>query len=216
MFGLSAASAAALAIGTVGVGISSASAAGAFNSPVDKWVPTPQEMEAARRSKEIFGLSQELQRPLDALARKDLEYMNSPAGFEQAASLGANDFFRGKDINAPINSAAATSGGPGSGRWWSGLYDTKTALDTGLYDANVGGRLTGLNKYVIGTNQFLGRRTGDLNAGLGAMTSGGQQAAQAQADRISAQIGRNIATSSAISGIGNTMIGAASGIAGKK
>jgi hypothetical protein len=205
---------AALTVGGIGLGLSAASAAGAFNGKVDNWMPTPQEMEAARRSKQVFALSQELQQPLDGLARKDLEYMNSPAGFEQAASLGVNDFFRGKDINAPINSAAPTSGGPGSGRWWSGLSDTKTALDSGLYGANVGGRLTGLNKYVTGTNQFLGRRAGDLNAGLSAMTSGGQQSAQAQADRISAQIGRNVATSSAMSGLGNTMIGAASGIAG--
>lgn len=214
MFGLSAASAAALAVGTVGIGLSSASAAGAFNKPVDKWVPTPQEMEAARRSREVFGLSQDLQRPLDALTRKDLEYLKSPAGFEQAAGAGVNDFFHGKDINAPIASAAASSGGPGSGRWWGSLYDTKAGLNGGLYEANVSGRMTGLNKAITGTNQFLGRRVGDLNAGLSAETSGGQQAAQAQADRINAQIARNVATSSAMSGLGNTMIGAASGLAG--
>lgn len=199
------------AVTVAGIGLSAASAAGAFNGKVDKWMPTPQEMEAARRSKQTFALSQEIQKPLDTMARKDLEYMKSPAGFEQAASVGANDFFHGKDINAPIVNAAATSGGPGSGRWWGALYDTKAGINGGLYDANVGGRLTGLNNYVTATNQFLGRRVGDLNAGLGAETSGGQQAAQAQADRISAQIARNVATSSAMSGLGNTLIGAGMG-----
>lgn len=210
MFGFSAA-----ALAVTGIGLSAASAAGAFNGKVDNWMPTPEEMEAAKWSKKTFGLSQELQQPLDRMVREDLKYLQSPEAMERAAGENVNNFFANTNMAAPIQSAAATSGGPGSGRWWDSLYDTKAGVTRGLYDANVSGRLTGLNNSISATNQFLGRRSQDLGTGLGAMTSGGQQSAQAQADRISGQIARNVATSSAMSGLGNTMIGAGMGLAGK-
>lgn len=200
------------AAAVVGVGLSAASAAGAFNGPVDKWTPTPQETEAADWSKRVFGLGQKIQKPLDAQARKDLAYLKSPAGMNESASSALNTAWSSNpDIMAPTQNAAATSGGPGSGRWWGSLYDTKANLNRGLYGAEVAGRLGGLNNYTANTEQFLGRRVGDLNSGLSTMTTGGQVAAQAQADRIGAQIQRNLAISSAVSGIGNSLIGAGMG-----
>lgn len=202
-------------VGTIGLGMSAASAAGAFNGPVDKWTPTPQEMAAAKKAKEVFALGQDIQKPLDVGARQDIKYLGSPTGMNEGAGNGlASAWSANPDVSAPVQNAALTSGGPGSGRWWGALYDTKTNLNRGLYGAEVAGRLGALNSYTNDMSQYLGRKTGDLNSGLAAMTSGGAQAAQAQADRINAQVQRNVAMSSAMSGLGNTMIGAATGLAG--
>ena len=79
MFGLSASAVFAIGAGTslVGTGLSMASAAGAFNGPTDKWMPTPEEMEAAKWSKKTFDLSQKLGTQADALTRKELEDLKS-------------------------------------------------------------------------------------------------------------------------------------------
>lgn len=216
-FGLSAAGMAAVVVGTTGVGLSAASAAGAFNGPVDNWSPTPQELTAAKWSKATFNLGQDLQKPLDAIARRDISYLGSPEGLTAAAGTGLNNAWRGMgDLTEAPTAISARSGGPGSGQFWGQMWDTKAALGQGLYGADVAGRMGGLNEYIGSTNTYLGRKSRDLSTGLGAMTSGGQQAAQAQADRINAQVAQNVATASAMSGLGNTMIGAGVGMFGAK
>jgi hypothetical protein len=64
------------------------------------------------------------------------------------------------------------------------------------------------------TGQFLGRRTADLKSGLNGMTSGGQQAAEAQASRIQSQVQNNIASNQAMGQLGGTI--ASVGMAGYK
>ena len=46
-----------------------------------------------------------------------------------------------------------------------------------------------------------------IQGGLGMMTQGAGQAQQAQANRINAQVQNNVATSSAMSGLGGAMVG---------
>lgn len=202
-------------VGAAGLGMSAASAAGAFNGPVDKWTPTPQEMEAAKWSKNVFGLGQSLQAPLDAAAKKSLSQLGSNTGLGMSADAAVNSTWaNGGDVMGAPSVVAARSGGPGSGQFWGQLWEDKANLNRGLYGADVSGRMAGLNQYLTSTNQYLGRKAGTLGSGLNAMTTGGQQAAQAQADRINAQIAQNVATTSAMSGLGNTMMGVGMGMGG--
>lgn len=195
------------AMAVVGVGMSTASAAGAFGGKVDKWTPTPQEMEASKWATNVFNLGRQIQNPLDASSRNDLKFLDSPEALDMgqglAVSNAAKQLYPEQEIN--ISNAAQSSGGPGSGRWWGSVWDAKTALNKGLTDSAVQGRLGAVNNYLTRTSQFLDRRTNDLNSGLGGMTTGGQQAADAQANRIQAQLTNKIAANQAMGQLGGTL-----------
>lgn len=203
------------AVAAIGIGLSAASAFGAFGGKVDKWAPTPQEMEAAKWAKNVYNLGRDIQVPLDELARKDLTYLGSDAAANQAQGLAVSDAAGGLypqlDQNALV--AAQASGGPGSGRWWDTVKDSKAGLNRGLTTASVQGRLGALNNYMTRTGQFLDRRTADLKSGLAGMTSGGQQAADAQAARIQGQVANKIAANQSMGQIGGmlTSVGMAGG-----
>lgn len=203
-----------IAAGTAvaGLGISAASAAGAFSSPVEKSVPTPAEMRAAKEARAVYNLGRDIQTPLDQLARKDLQYLGSNQALDQAGSMGVNELWRQMGpIGQQLGSTAAASGGPGSGRWWGQLGQGTSAIGAGVQQANLQGRIGGLNQYIARQGQFLDRRSKDLDAGLGAMTSGGTQAMQNQANRINTQVQNNIATSQAMSSLGGSLMGVGMG-----
>ena len=197
-----------------GLGMSAAGAAGAFNGPVDKRYPTAEELSAARDAKKTYQLGREIQTPLDRMARADLKYLGSDQALTNAGAMGANELWQqaGPQFGVGLQQVAAQTGGPGSGRFWSQLGQGTSALDAGIRQANLQGRIGGLNQYIARNNQFLDRRAKDLDAGLGAMTSGGQQAMQNQNARINAQVQNNIAASQAMSSIGGTMVGMGSGM----
>ena len=212
VFGLSAAGIAAATVGAVGVGMSAAGAAGAFSSKVDQQGPTLEEMSAARDAKKVYRMGKELQQPVDALARNDLKYLSSNQAMDNAGSMGVNQFWQqaGPQLGAGLQGVAAQSGGPGSGRYWSQLGQGTTMLNAGLQQANMQGRLGGMNQYLAKNQQFLGRRVDDLNEGLGMMTSGGAQAQQNKQNRISAQVANNVAANQAAGQIGGSLMAAGS------
>lgn len=217
MFGLSAAAVAGIGLGTsvIGTGLSMASAAGAFNGPVDKWQPTPEEMEAAKWSKKTFDLSQKLGTQADALTRKELEDIKSAEYAQDLENRQVNQFWgQAGDFSGPLTAAAQSSGGPGSGRWLNTVKDLNAGVNRGVYQAKIAGQLAPLEDYTTGLTGFVGRRAQDLRGGLGAMTSGGNASADAQAQKIQGQVANNIATSQAISGIGGSIAGVGSGLMG--
>lgn len=196
------------AVAVAGLGLSAASAAGAFGGKVDKWAPTPQEMEAAKWATNTFNLGRRIQNPLDASSRQDLKYLESPEAMDQGQGLAvsnvASQLYPAQEAN--LQKVAASSGGPGSGRWWGSLWDSQSEINKGLTGAAVQGRLGALNNYVSRTGQFLDRRTTDLNSGLAGMTSGGQQAADAQANRIQAQLASKIAANQSMGQMGGALM----------
>lgn len=197
---------AALAVSAVGVGLSAASAAGAFSGSVDQRGPTPEEMSAARDAKKAYRLGREIQTPLDALAREDLKYLNSDQALANAGAAGVNQVWRqAGNMGQGLNAVAAASGGPGSGRWWGQAGQMASGLDSALQGAQLQGRIGGMNQAMARQGQFLGRRTNDLQTGLGGMTSGGAQAAANQNARIQAQIQNNIAANQAMGQLGGAL-----------
>lgn len=200
---------ASLGLTAVGVGMSAASAAGAFNGKVDSWQPTMEERATAKRSKRLFKLGQELQRPLDELARADMKQLKSPAEFARQAGAATNQVMGQADpaIRAGLNQAAATSGGPGSGRFMAQLGTSGAALDSGLTEANARGRMGALQGYMGRSGQYLDRMTNDLNTGMGLMESGATNAANRQAARINAQVSNNMARNQAMGQLGGSLIG---------
>lgn len=200
-------SVASLAVTAVGVGMSAAGAAGAFNGPVDAWQPTPEEQELAKRSERLFNFGRKLQRPLDALAKKDLQYMRSPAAFAREAGAATNQVMGQADpaIRAGLNQAAATSGGPGSGRFMAQMGTSSAALGSGLTEANARGRMSALQGYMGRSGQYLDRMTGDLNTGMSLMEQGATQSADRQASRINAQVSNNMARNQAMGQLGGSL-----------
>lgn len=201
-------SAASLAVGVAGLGMSAASAAGAFSSSVDQSGPTMAEQQAAKDARATYNLGRKIQVPLDAMARKDLAYLGSGQALDTAGGDGVNQFWRQLGpLGQQLAPYANASGGPGSGRWMNQLGQGAASLSNGLQAANVQGRIGGLNNYLARQGQFLGRRTNDLEVGLGTMTSGGAMAAQNQAATRQMQIQNNIAANQAMGQIGGTMVG---------
>lgn len=202
-----------LGLMAVGTGVSVASSAGAFNGSVDKPTPTGEEMAAAKDARATYNLGRKIQSPLDALSRQDLRYLGSDQALANAGGQSVNQYWgQLGPLGQQLHQTAARSGGPGTGAFWSQLGQGTAGLDAGVRAANMQGRLGGMNQYLARQGQFLNRRTGDLQTGLGIMSMGGAQAQQAQQARIQAQINSNIATSQAMSSIGGSIAGLGSGM----
>lgn len=198
----------AVGIGAVGVGISGASAAGAFNHKVDKFQPTPQELDAAAKSKKLFQFGQDLQRPVDALAREDLGRLKSPGQYDRAAGEATSAVMDQADpmLRARLDQAAESSGGPGSGRWFARLGTAGSGLAGGLQEAKAGGRLGTLQNYLGRSGQYLDRMTGDVNTGMGLMEKAAGSAAERQGQRINAQVLDNQGRNQAIGQLGGSLV----------
>lgn len=215
VFGASAAAIAAgsLAVGVAGLGVSAASAAGAFNGPVEKRLPTPGEIAAGKEAQAVYQIGRKIQAPLDRMAREDLQYLGSNAAMRNAGELGVDQMWqRTGQLGQGLQQEASRSGGPGSGRFFGQLGQGAAAIDSGVRQANLQGRMGGLNEYMARQGQFLNRRTNDLQTGLATMSTGGVQAAQNQNARIQAQVNNNIATNQAVGQVGGSMMGV--GLAG--
>lgn len=202
-------------IGAIGVGMSAASAAGAFSGSVDKPIPTGEELDALKAARQSYALGRKIQSPLDALSRQDLRYLGSDQALANAGSEGVNAMWRqAGPVGSGLYEAAAASGGPGSGRFWGQMGNGMAALDSGVRQANVQGRLGGLNQYLARQGQFLARRTNDLKTGMDTMTVGAAQAAANQNARIQAQVQSNIAANQAMGQLGGALTSFGMGMAG--
>ena len=221
VFGLSTA----LAVGTaaVGVGLSAAGAAGAFDGKVDKFEPTPEELEAAKRSRELFEFGQRLQRGSDQTARKDLATLKSAGEFNRKRGEGASTAVGQitPTLQAGLSEAGRSSGGPGSGRWASQLGVTGAMLDAAKREGATRGGNEALRGYIGRRGQYLERLTGDVDTGMNLMEQGAQSAQQRQAERINAQVGQNLARGQAIGQMGGALtsvgmagLGGMGGVAG--
>lgn len=200
-------------VGVAGLGMQAAGAAGAFNGPVQKAIPTKQDYENVKAARDVYNIGRKIQSPLDALARQDLRYLGSDQALASAGSQAVNQqWAQMGPLGQQLNQVAAQSGGPGSGRFWGQLGQGTAALDSGVRQANVQGRMGGLNQYIARNGQFLARRSRDLDAGLGAMITGGAQSAQNQMMNIQQQMANNAATSQAMGGLGGSMAGAGMGV----
>ena len=199
----------AVAGAVISAGMQGATASGAFDKNVPTAVPTRQEYEGVKAARDAYNVGRKIQQPLDALAREDLQYLGSNVGVANAGSQGVNQFWRQAGPIGQQLAPTATLAGPGSGRFWGQMGQGANALGAGIREANVMGRLGGLNQYMARSGQFLTRRARDLDKGLGAMVTGGAQSAQNQMLTIQNQMANNAATAQAMGGLG----GAAGGLA---
>ena len=207
----------------VGVGLSAAGAAGAFDGKVDKFEPTPEELEAAKRSRELFEFGQRLQRGSDQTARKDLATLKSAGEFNRKRGEGASVAVGQitPTLQAGLSEAGRSSGGPGSGRWASQLGVTGAMLDAAKREGATRGGNEALRGYIGRRGQYLERLTGDVETGMNLMEQGAQSAQQRQAERINAQVNQNLARGQAVGQIGGALtsvgmagLGGVGGLAG--
>lgn len=191
----------------VGVGLSAAGAAGAFNGEVDKFEPTPEELEAAKRSRELFEFGQRLQRGSDQTARQDLATLKSAGEFNRKRGEGASTAVGQitPTLQAGLSEAGRSSGGPGSGRWASQLGVTGAMLDAAKREGATRGGNEALRGYIGRRGQYLERLTGDVDTGMNLMEQGAQSAQQRQAERINAQVNQNLARGQAMGQIGGAL-----------
>lgn len=194
--------------GIIGMGLSAASAAGAFNGPVDSRGPTPEELEATKLSKKVFKFSENLQKPIDALARKDLNTLKSPsqANLQEGTAVNAAMGADSPALERSLSDAATGSGGPGSGRFAARLGTAGAQLGSDVTKAKASGRITAIQDYLARSGQYVDRKSNDLETGMGLVQSGGDAAASRQAARIGAQVQRNIGTNQAIGQLGGSMM----------
>lgn len=198
----------AVGVAAVGVGISGLSAGGVFNGKVDKWQPTQQELDATAQSRKLFKFGQDLQRPVDALSREDIQRLRSPGqqAMQGGAATSAVMDQAAPVINGALERTAVESGGPGSGRWFAQLGTAGGELNSGLRSANAAGRLGAVQSATGRAGQYLDRMTGDVQTGMGLMEQAAGQAANRQADRINAQVQNNMARNQAMGQLGGAML----------
>lgn len=203
-------------IGGAGLAMSGASAAGAFGKNPQKYMPTPQELEAAKASNQMYQLGKQIQDPVNTAARGDLQWLQSP----EAASFGANDAVNGMWANSGpafqggLQRSIGRTNGPSSGAFLSGVSTGANALDNASHGANVQGRMGALGESVNRTGQFLGSRTKTAQSGLNAMVTGGQQASDLEMSRISSEIQNKIAANQAMGQLGGSMMSLGAGLYG--
>lgn len=166
---------AALGVTAVGVGISAASAAGAFNSPVDSYGPTNEELKAQGINDQVFRQGQEWQKQLDPISWNRLDqglantiqqgnylqqYQSRLGGLKRELNtLGGQNFYQDA-ANRSVNQAwqqmpnmdkvvasSARSGGPGSGQFFAGLGSMTNSMDAATRGANLQGRMGYLDQY---------------------------------------------------------------------
>ena len=178
VFGLSGAALAAGTVAVAGLGVSAASAAGAFNKKVDSSGPTPQEIEATRQAQRVYEQGKRWQSQLDPLylqrldqnleqlyghagqlgvLRKDLNKMNKGSQYAAAGDRAVNEVWANTPpMQDQLQTASAGSGGPGSGRAMSAVISGATGLDRAIRSGNTSGRLGHLGEYTQRRGQFGG------------------------------------------------------------
>lgn len=194
-------------MGIVGAGLSAASAAGAFNGRVDSAGPTPEELEAAYISRKVFNFGHKIQKRMDSLAKGDLATLKSNEQTDLQEGNAVNNVMRGSSpaMMASLSRSAASSGGPGSGRFAATLGTNGAKIGADVTTAKAGGRVGAIGDYLTRSGQFVDRKTQDLGTGMSLVQGGADAAASRQAARIGAQVQNNIATNKAMGQIGGAL-----------
>lgn len=166
-----------------GLGLSAASAAGAFSSKVDPRTATPEELEAQRYNQQVFDQGQQWQKQLDPLSWQRLDtglestiqqanflqqYQNRLGGLKkELRTLGGQDYYQAAADRAvneawgqypqaqhQLASTAARSGGAGSGAYLSQLGGLASGMDSAVRSAGVKGRMGYLADYAQRRSQY--------------------------------------------------------------
>jgi hypothetical protein len=160
---------AALAVSAVGVGMSAASAAGAFSSKVDSSGPTPEEIKAMELNRQAYEQGRFWQQQLDPMMNRrlnaerdylkqtnqrtselgqELRGLNDARYYDQAADRAVNQTWQGyPQALQGVQQTASRSGGPGSGAFMSRMGDLNIGMESAVRGANAQGRLGYLNEH---------------------------------------------------------------------
>jgi hypothetical protein len=186
-----------------------------------------------RRLKDDLGFLKQTNQRTAELGQ-ELRGLRGENDFQGAADRGVNQLWQQMPaMQQGMTAVANRSGGPGSGQAMAAMGTTATGIDAALRGTNAQGRMGYLNEYNQRRNQMgqvYGQQTQRvggfrdqalsrfddyrerLGTGLNLVTGGGQQAAANQNARINAQVQNNMATSSAMSSIGGSLMGAGMGM----
>ena len=163
--------------------------------------------------------------------KRELGELGSGQRFQMAADQATNQAW----ANIPdAGQNAARRGGVGSGQFFAGLGTQGNAMDAAVKGANVGGRLGWLDQtqkfrerygqqreqfgqrldafgnqvasQLAATQGLYGDYADRLQTGIGLMNQGAGQAAQAQQNRINAQVANNRATNQAMGQLGGSLM----------
>ena len=166
-----------------GLGMSAASAAGAFNSKVDSFGPTNEELAAAKYNQQVFDQGQQWQKQLDPVyldrldkglesamqqaaylkgyqgrltgLGRELKGLDSQQNYQAAANRAVNQTWSGfPQAQQQMSQIAARSGGPGSGQFLSQLGALAGGADNAVHGANAQGRLGFLNEVNARRGQY--------------------------------------------------------------
>ena len=166
-----------------GLGMSAASAAGAFSSKVDPRTATPEELEAARYNQQVFDQGQQWQKQLDPLSwqrldtalestvqqanflkqyqdrlgglKRELGTLNGQGYYQDAANRAVNEAWNQyPQAQQQLTATAARSGGPGSGQFMSQLGGLAGGMDNAVRSAGVKGRMGYLADYTQRRGQY--------------------------------------------------------------
>lgn len=166
-----------------GLGMSAASAAGAFNGKVDSFGPTNEELAAARYNQQVFDQGQQWQKQLDPVyldrldkglesamqqaaylkgyqgrltgLGRELKGLDSQQNYQAAANRAVNQTWSGfPQAQQQMTQIAARSGGPGSGQFLSQLGNLAGTADNAVRNASVQGRMNYLNEVNARRGQY--------------------------------------------------------------
>lgn len=156
-------------VSVAGLGMSAASAAGAFNGPVDKSGPTPEEIRASELNRQAYEQGRFWQQQLDPMMnrrlkdelgylkqtnqrtgelRQELRELNDNRYYQNAADRAVSQAWQGyPQALQGVQQTAAQSGGPQSGAFISRMGDLNIGMDSAMRGANAQGRLGYLGEY---------------------------------------------------------------------
>ena len=166
-----------------GLGMSAASAAGAFNSKVDSFGPTQEELNAAKYNQRVFEQGQQWQKQLDPVyldrldkglesaiqqaaylkgyqgrltgLGRELKGLDSQQNYQGAANRAVNQVWDGfPQAQQQVVQGAARTGGPGSGAYFSQLANLAGGADNAVRNASVQGRMNYLNEVNARRGQY--------------------------------------------------------------
>lgn len=168
-------------VAVAGLGMSAASAAGAFGGSVDSSGPTPEEIRASELNRQAYEQGRFWQQQLDPMVNRrlnderdflkrtnqrteelgqELRGLNDGRYYQGAADRAVDQVWQEYPQAAKgVVQTASRSGGPGSGAFIRRMGDLNIGMDSTVRGANAKGRLGYLNEY--------GQRRGQMGQVLG-------------------------------------------------
>ena len=196
----------AIAGAVINIGMSAASAAGAFSDTPEAMSQTPEEANALKYNTQVFRQGQDWQKQLDPIywnrldqglastiqqgnylkqyqdrlsgTKRELNTLSGQNFYQDAANRSVNQAWQQMPNTNQLAAASARSGGPGSGQFFAGLGSTTTGMDAAVRGANLQGRMGYLDQYNKRRGQY-GQQLDQFGQRLDAFGSGLQNYANA-------------------------------------